>query len=220
MSVLRKLDRCLERFLSIMDGIAAISVFGIMLLITADVLSRLILNKPFAGTAEIVSSIIIIVCFLEIPYVAVKGAHVRTTMLYDKVGVKGKHVIDIVAALIGVLVYAFIIRASWGNLLNAISIHEAEIAGSVRITTVPGRFSIIFGSVLMILEFINQIIKYTYELVTGKSFAEATAPAPSPETASRAPSPPASGIFQRARRAPDRGKYHLSRSADSGTHPA
>lgn len=168
MSVLRKLDRCLERFLSIMDGIAAISVFGIMLLITADVLSRLILNKPFAGTAEIV----IIVCFLEIPYVAVKGAHVRTTMLYDKVGVKGKHVIDIVAALIGVLVYAFIIRASWGNLLNAISIHEAEIAGSVRITTVPGRFSIIFGSVLMILEFINQIIKYTYELVTGKSFAE------------------------------------------------
>ena len=162
MSVLRKLDRCLERFLSIMDGIAAISVFGIMLLITADVLSRLILNKPFAGTAEIVSSIIIIVCFLD----------VRTTMLYDKVGVKGKHVIDIVAALIGVLVYAFIIRASWGNLLNAISIHEAEIAGSVRITTVPGRFSIIFGSVLMILEFINQIIKYTYELVTGKSFAE------------------------------------------------
>jgi len=169
MSVLRKLDRCLERFLSIMDGIAAISVFGIMILITADVLSRLILNKPFAG---IVSSIIIIVCFLEIPYVAVKGAHVRTTMLYDKVGVKGKHVIDIVAALIGVLVYAFIIRASWGNLLNAISIHEAEIAGSVRITTVPGRFSIIFGSALMILEFINQIIKYTYELVTGKSFAE------------------------------------------------
>ena len=38
--------------------------------------------------------------------------------------------------------------------------------------TVPGRFSIIFGSALMILEFINQIIKYTYELVTGKSFAE------------------------------------------------
>mgnify|MGYP000314390510 FL=1 len=33
MSVLRKLDRCLERFLSIMDGIAAISVFGIMILV-------------------------------------------------------------------------------------------------------------------------------------------------------------------------------------------
>ncbi len=172
MSVLRKLDKLLERFLSLMDGIAAISVFAIMLLITADVLSRLILNKPFAGTAEIVSSIIIIVCFLEIPYVAVKGAHVRTTMLYDKVGRKGKLAIDIVAAALGVLVYAFIIRASWANLINAIEIGEAEIAGSVRITTIPGRFSIIFGSGLMILEFIDQIIKFGYELLTGNNFAE------------------------------------------------
>lgn len=114
MTILRRIDRMLERFLGIMDGIASVSIFVIMILITADVLSRLIFNKPFVGTAEIVSSIIIIVCFLEIPYVAVKGAHVRTTMLYDKVGAKGKLIIDILAAFLGILVYSFIIRASWG----------------------------------------------------------------------------------------------------------
>ena len=70
MTILRRIDRMLERFLGIMDGIASVSIFVIMILITADVLSRLIFNKPFVGTAEIVSSIIIIVCFLEIPYVA------------------------------------------------------------------------------------------------------------------------------------------------------
>lgn len=171
MSFFRKADKLLERFLSIMDGAAAIAVFGIMLLITADVLSRLLLNKPFAGTAEIVSSIIIIVCFLEIPYVAVKGAHVRTTMLYDKVGRNGKLVIDIAAAVLGILVYAFIIRASWGNLLNAIEIGEADIAGSVRISTIPGRFAIIFGSSLMILEFIAQIIKFGWQLLNGEAHA-------------------------------------------------
>lgn len=172
MTILRRIDRMLERFLSIMDGIASISIFLIMILITADVLSRLIFNKPFAGTAEIVSSIIIIVCFLEIPYVAVKGAHVRTTMLYDKVGVKGKLVIDIIAALLGILVYSFIIRASWGNLFHAINIGEAEIAGSFRVTTVPGRFAIIFGSGLMVLEFVAQIVKFSYKLITGKNFYE------------------------------------------------
>lgn len=172
MALFRRVDRVLERFLKLMDGLAAISVFAIMLLITADVLSRLLLNKPFAGTAEVVSSIIIIVCFLEIPYVAVKGAHVRTTMLYDKVGVRGKLVIDLAAAVLGILVYAFIIRASFGNLLNAIEIGEADIAGSVRISTIPGRFSIIFGSGLMILEFISQMIKYGYQLTTGRPFEE------------------------------------------------
>ena len=45
--------------------------------------------------------------------------------------------------LIGVIVYACIIRASWANFINAIKIGEAEIAGSLRITTVPGRFIII-----------------------------------------------------------------------------
>lgn len=172
MSVFRKINRLLERFLKLMDGIAAIAVFGIMLLITADVLSRILLNRPFAGTAEIVSSVIIIVCFLEIPYVAVKGAHVRTTMLYDKVGVKGKLIIDMAAAALGILVYAFIIRASLGNLINAVAIGEAEIAGSVRISTVPGRFAIIFGSGLMILEFLSQIIRFGYELFTGRNFYE------------------------------------------------
>lgn len=172
MAILRRIDRMLEHFLSIMDGIASISIFAIMILITADVLSRMIFSKPFVGTAEIVSSIIIIVCFLEIPYVAVKGAHVRTTMLYDKVGVKGKFAIDILAALLGILVYSFIIRASFGNLIHAINIGEAEIAGSFHVTTVPGRFAIIFGSALMILEFIDQIIKFGYGLVTGKNFYE------------------------------------------------
>lgn len=172
MTVLRKIDKALTWFLSIMDGIASISIFLIMILITADVLSRLLLNKPFVGTAEIVSSIIIIVCFLEIPYVAVKGAHVRTTMLYDKLGIKGKCVIDIAAAVLGIIVYYFIIQASWPNLTHAIAIGEAEIAGTFRITTIPGRSAIIIGSVLMILEFAAQIVKKVYTLATGKDFYE------------------------------------------------
>ena len=65
MTILRRIDRMLERFLGIMDGIASVSIFVIMILITADVLSRLIFNKPFVGTAEIVSSIIIgPLCFM------------------------------------------------------------------------------------------------------------------------------------------------------------
>ena len=176
MNVFRKLDRCLASILRLMDGAAAITVFFVMLLITADVVSRLVLNKPFAGTAEIVSSIIVIVCFLEIPYVSLKKAHVRTTMLYDKVGVKGKLIIDIIATVLGIIVYAFIIKASWKGFINAIAINEAEIAGSVRISTVPGRFFIIFGSVMMILEFFSQTVKYTWQLfrenIAGKEVAK------------------------------------------------
>ncbi len=165
---MQKIIKGLNRFLSWMDGIASIMIFIIMLLITADVISRLFFNKPFAGTGEIVSMIIIIVCFLEIPYVSVRGGHVRSTMLYDKVGDKGKHIIDIIASLIGIVVYSLIIRASWKGFMNAIAIREAEVAGSVKVTTIPGRFVVIFGSLLMVLEFISLIIQHAMALKEGK----------------------------------------------------
>lgn len=168
MDVIRKVSKGFEKFLSWMDGVASLSIAAIMVLITADVLSRLVFNKPFVGTAEIVSSIIIIVCFFEIPYVSMKRGHVRTTVLYDRVGRKGKDIIDIVACILGMIAYGLIIRASFPGLMYAIDINEAEIAGSFRITTVPGRFAIIFGSGLMILEFIHQLIKYSYDLIAGK----------------------------------------------------
>lgn len=166
---MQKIINGLEKFLSWMDGLASISIFLIMMLITADVISRLFLNKPFAGTGEIVSMIIIIVCFLEIPYVAVKGGHVRSTLLYDKVGPKGKHIIDIIASACGIFVYLCIIRASWKGFMNAIAIGESEVAGSVKIPTVPGRFIVIFGSVLIILEFLALIWKHAVALKNGEA---------------------------------------------------
>jgi len=169
MDGIRKLSKGFEKFLSWMDGVASLSIALIMVLITADVLSRLVLNKPFVGTAEIVSSIIIIVCFFEIPYVSMRRGHVRTTVLYDIVGRKGKDIIDIVSCILGMVAYGLIIKASFPGLLYAIDINEAEIAGSFRITTIPGRFAIVFGSALMILEFLHQLIKYSYDLIAGKS---------------------------------------------------
>lgn len=81
-----------------------------------------------------------------------------------------KLIIDILACIIGIVVYAFIIKASYKGFINAINIGEAEIAGSVRISTVPGRFCIIFGSSMMILEMINKTVKYMYSLITQKDF--------------------------------------------------
>ena len=173
MKTWRKIDHALERFLAFMAIFASALVFIIMLIIVVDVLSRLLFNHPFAGVAEIVSMMIIIFTFLVLPHVTARNGHVRTTMLYDKVGRNGKLVIDLIASILGVLVYAFIIRASWKGFMNAINIGEAEIAGFVQIPTAPGRFCIIFGSLFMILEQINKTVKYAYSLFTGKDYDKA-----------------------------------------------
>ena len=85
MKIWKKIDHVLESILAAMAIFASALVFVIMLIITVDVLSRLLFNHPFAGVAEIVSLMIIIFTFLVLPHVTARNGHVRTTMFYDKV---------------------------------------------------------------------------------------------------------------------------------------
>ena len=159
-----KIEHAYHVFLSLLDAFTALMVFGIMLLITTDVLSRTLFNHPFQGVSEIVSSCIIILCFFEIPYCLMKGSHVRSTIIYDKVGVRAKAWIDLVCCILGIVVFSFIIMSSWKNLLHAIEINDAEIAGSVRISTIPGRFAIVFGSAAMVVEYLFLIVHYVLKI--------------------------------------------------------
>lgn len=176
MLVFRKIDSAYSKLLTLIDAFTAFMVFVLMVLITADVVSRTLLNHPFQGVSEIVSNCIIILCFLEIPYVLMRGTHVRTTLIYDKVGHNGKCIIDIIAGIIGIVVFALIIQSSWGNFTKALAINDAEIAGSVRIPTVPGRFSVILGSALMVIEFIFQTIKNLIKLKHPDAFDDEKRP--------------------------------------------
>lgn len=165
MFVFRKIDRAFSALLTNLNAFSAIIIFGLMLIITTDVVARGALNSPIQGVAEIVSNAIIILCFLQIPYVLMEGTHLRSTIIYDKVGVKGKCIIDIAAYILGALIFAFILYSSWPGFLRAVAISDAELAGTLRISTIPGRFSILLGSTLMIIEFILLIIKNAIKLI-------------------------------------------------------
>lgn len=165
MKLFLKIERLYNTFLNLLDGFTAIMVFGIMILITTDVLARSFFNHPFQGVSEIVSSCIIILCFFEIPYCLMKGSHVRSTIIYDKVGTRAKACIDLVCCILGVIAFILIIKSSWKNLLHAIEIRDVEIAGSVRISTIPGRFSIVFGSVAMVIEYFFLMVHYILRIV-------------------------------------------------------
>lgn len=172
METFKKIDKAFGKFLTFLNGFSAIMVFALMVLITADVVARTAFNHPFQGVSEIVSNCIIILCFLEIPYILMRGSHVRTTLIYDRVGAKGKNIIDLVAFLLCAVVFAFVLVSSWPGFVHAVKIGDSEIAGSVRITTIPGRLSVIVGSGLMIIESIILSIKQIIKLVKPDAFEE------------------------------------------------
>ena len=159
------LQKILGKIFSAFQGICSAWLFVLMSLISIDVLGRALFNKPFRGTPELVSFSIVVIAFLELPYVLWKSGHVRSTVFYDKVGPLGKDIIDFVAAIIGVVVFVLLIRTSINGFLRSVRIGEFEGEGALRIPTSPARGLMLIGAGFMVIQLLFNAGKKVYSIV-------------------------------------------------------
>ncbi len=153
------IDKKKTRLLEIMNTIACFWIFILMVIIAIDVFGRVLFNTPFKGTPELVSNSILAITFLEIPYVLHRGNHVRSTLLLSRLNPKVKFALELFAFVAGIVMMVFLIKSSWPAFIKAIMIGEYEGEGALRVPTYPTRGIIIFGSVLMIIEYLFLFIK-------------------------------------------------------------
>lgn len=159
------IQKLLGKLFSAFEGISSAWLFVLMVLISIDVFGRALFNKPFKGTPELVSFSIVIIAFLELPYVLWMNGHVRSTVFYDKIGPMGKDIIDFIAAFIGVVVFAMLIKSSLNDFIKAVRVGEFEGEGALRIPTSPARAFLIIGSAFMILQLVFNAGKKVYSIV-------------------------------------------------------
>ena len=159
------LQKILGRIFMVFHGVSSSWLFFLMVLISIDVLSRLFFNRPLRGTPELVRFSLVIVAFLQLPYVLWKDTHVRSTMFYDKVGPIGKDIIDILAASIGMIVFIMLIRSSINPFLQSIRVSEFEGEGALRIPATPARAFLMLGSGFMVLQLALNAAKKIHSLV-------------------------------------------------------
>jgi TRAP-type mannitol/chloroaromatic compound transport system permease small subunit len=159
------IQKLLGKLFSTFQGISSAWLFILMVLISIDVLGRALFNKPFKGTPELVSFSIVIIAFLELPYVLWINGHVRSTVFYDKVGPLGKDIIDLLAALVGVVVFVMLIKSSLNDFIKAVRIGEFEGEGALRIPTSPARALLMVGAGFMVLQLLLNAGKKAYSIV-------------------------------------------------------
>ena len=140
------------------NAVGALWTCVLMFLITADVLSRLVLHKPMVGTPEIVANSLVAIAFLHFTYVLQEDRHVRATVLYDKLPLKGRCVLDLICDLIGVALFIAILFPSVKLLISAIEIGEFEGEGALRVPTSPVRAIVVYGSILMLIEYVIKFV--------------------------------------------------------------
>lgn len=144
----------------------AIWVVLIMLLITADVSGRAFFNTPLVGVPEIVKISVVGLVWCMMPHTLKIGAHLRSTILLDRMPPGARCAVDILGCVLGAVMFGLIVYSGWDQMIDAWRIGEFEGEEPVRVPTYPVRSLVIIGAALTSLQFLVMLVEH----VRGKPF--------------------------------------------------
>lgn len=145
-----RIARILDTFARVLNGISAVWLASIAVLILYDVVGREVFLTPFHGTNEIVSNSVLSILFLQLPLSILTRASLRTTIVYGLAGPRGKAWIDATSYFLAGLLFLVIAVGSWPNMIEAWDILEQEGSGVVNIPVYPIRTLVVFVSVVSV----------------------------------------------------------------------
>lgn len=128
--------------------LAAFLAFMLCFLVVADVLGRVVLNSPVKGTPEIVSTSIVIICFLQAAFAIRSGGMLNVDVFVKRLPPAGQSWMVAIGALLGAAFFAFLCWGSLDPLLHAWTSNEFEGEGALRVPTWPTRIVLVLGTAL------------------------------------------------------------------------
>ncbi|NDP49236.1 MAG: TRAP transporter small permease [Sulfuriferula multivorans] len=168
---MKSLVKLLHGLMASLNVIGAIWVLLIMLLITVDVVGRAFFNSPLFGVPEIVKISVVGLVWCQMAHTLKIGAHLRSTILLDRMPRAARRVIEIVSCILGVITFALIVYSGWDTMLEAWRIGEFEGEEPVRVPTSPIRTLVLIGAALTAIQFLVMLV----DLIRGKTLHQAEA---------------------------------------------
>ena len=137
---------------AILSSVGTIWIGLLMLLIVADVLGRNFFNAPITGVAELAGHSVGAIVFLQTAAAIMQGRLTRADFLFRRIAnasPTAAGLIESVFCIVGALVFALIVWASWDKALNSwIGGEFFGVQGVFTIPTWPFRGIIVLGAAL------------------------------------------------------------------------
>jgi TRAP-type C4-dicarboxylate transport system permease small subunit len=136
-----------------MVWLSAASVLAVFVLVVVDVIGRYFFNHPVKGSNDIGEVILVLIAYFGIAYTQLNKEHVRVTLLWSKLPVKGRIIGDGLSFLFGAVIYALI---AWNLGRRAVRLIAGTYASSsetpvLGITHVPFLLAAVIGAVVFVL---------------------------------------------------------------------
>lgn len=142
------------------------ALFLMMCLTVVDVVGRYLFNAPILGAFEMTEFMVLIMVFSFLGYAQAQKSHVTVEIFFDRFPLKMKAIVSTANYLV-CLVIMFII--AWMGCEKGIeTFHTGEKPLNLAIPNWPFVFFLSFGSAVMCVEFIRDILRKLHNRIHGE----------------------------------------------------
>jgi TRAP-type mannitol/chloroaromatic compound transport system permease small subunit len=153
--------RLLDRVTHLLNFVGSVLIFGLVVLVGADIFGRNVLSRPLMGVAEIVSISIVVIVFLQIPHVARMRRISRSEFFEVFLTRRAPRLVPVLSTVfdvLSILMVAAVVWGTWPLLQRSLRLGEYFGAiGSFTAPTWPIRVAILVGGSCLILQLMAQI---------------------------------------------------------------
>jgi TRAP-type mannitol/chloroaromatic compound transport system permease small subunit len=125
-SFAERLARGIDAFTEAVGRLTAWLALGLALVMGANVLLRYGFSIGFIWAQELEWHILVPICLFGMSYALRHGEHVRVDVLFQSFSPRGRHAVDLIAALLAMLLSLIVIRLSIPYVMQSWSIGEGS----------------------------------------------------------------------------------------------
>lgn len=172
MSFIERTNRVLAVAEKIFNGIAAIMLLLIMLIVPIDVLLRYAFNSPLAWSYELISLYLMVgLFFFALSGTLSHNAHIGVDILHNYMSPYWRHVSELIGYGLACLVFAGIVYVATISTFNSYVADEV-IAGGISWPTWLSTIAVPMGAGLMLLRMLFRFVGHALSVFTHRSVIE------------------------------------------------
>jgi TRAP-type C4-dicarboxylate transport system permease small subunit len=152
----------IKKILGYIDNVL-ISVTGIALIIltfmiTFDVFTRFVFNKPLPATVEVSELLMAYIVFLTLGYTLSLGLHIRVTVLFEYIPKSWIRVCDLFCDALGIAFCALVTYYAWNFFMHSFTIRE-EMLAVIKLPWYVGKFAMPVGFLFFTVQYVVQFVE-------------------------------------------------------------
>lgn len=156
--MLDTLDRLLQRVEYATAWIAGVTIFGLMLLASAEVLSRRLLNAPIPGQVDFTSLSMVTFSLLCISHCYRQAGHIRMDILQKMTTGRLSWMTQLLTTCIALFLVTAILPGTWSHFMRAWTLGDSTIG--VGLSTWPSKLAAPVGLGILWLRLVLELWVY------------------------------------------------------------